>query len=351
MKRFLAANITFNIIKLFVSIFVIFLGYSYLGPLYGTLMGVILASAICIIPKYISFKEISLKDEKLFLYSFSGLIGSIAFSILSNSQYVIISILKNVSTTGIFGVAMAISTLISVAPNVLSNAIYPIISSLSFDKEKNKSKEKLLEETIRYAFFFSIPMILTFSIFPELFVMSFSSNKFIAASKLLPILGTSVFLYSMSTMFLNSIYALNKPKIYRNILILIVFIFLMTTITLTYFLSDLGTALGHLITMVIFLSITFFELKKIINIKFPLTDIIKIFISSILFFVLYFVKPYVINLIIAGILISVVFILYLLSLRLMKFYKKEDARILKHLFYKVKFAKPITNFILKMVES
>lgn len=350
MKKYLTANMLFSASKVLVVLALLLYGYKYFGPIFGVIIGSIISFLICFSPNFITFKGL-FKEKQLFVYAFSGIIGTIVFSMLSNFQYVIVSIIKTTTTTGIFGIAMMISSIVSVFPSILNTSIYPIMSGLSVDKKQTKSASRLIENTLRYSLFLTTPIILTFYLLPELLVLSFSSNKFLEASKLLPILAPASFMFGLSSVLSNSIYAMKKPEYYRNILITIATIFLIITPILTYYFSDLGMSIGYLITTSLFFFLSLFFLNKIIKIKFPLKDMLKIFIASISFSILYFVKPFTINIILGGIFVSLSFLIYLIILVLLKFFNNDDARILEFFALKIRFAKPIINFILKIIKN
>lgn len=351
MKKYLTMGIAFSISKILVSTAILFYGYTYFGPLIGVTAGSLISLLICFTPKYVSFKTRLYEEKELYFYAFSGIVGTAAFAIISNFQYVLVSIIKTVNTTGIFGVAMMISSVISVVPIILNTAIYPIISGASSNKKTLKSISSLIRYTFRYSLFFTLPLILTFSLSPELFVLSFSSYRFIEAGKLLPILTTASFLFGISTTFTSAIYAMKRPKEYRDILLIIAIVFLVLTSLLTYYFSDLGTSIGYLMTMIVFFILATINLKKIIKIKFLTADLIKILIASLSFSILYFVKPFVMNLISAGIFVALSGTFYLILLLLMKFYNKGDIRILKYISSKVKISKPIIDVILKIIKN
>lgn len=352
MKRYFIAHVGFGIVKVGFATALLFLGYGFFALIIGVILGNMISTLILITPQYFTLNFSSFEKSKLIKYAIPGLIGTITYGLLSNSQYIIVSIIKTSATTGIFGIAMIISSVVVVIPTILNSSIFPIMSELSVEKNRVKSQRKLIDYVLRYSLFLSIPLIFIFSLFPDQFILIFSSARFLGASKLLPLLTIASLLFGLSTIFNTTIYAIRKPKIYRNILIMVSIIFILLASILTYLLADIGMTIGYFATMTIYFLLSFFALKKYLKIRFPIKDLFKIIISCLLSFsFLHFVRPYVHNIILAGILILAGFLIYGIILLKMKFYKPEDIRILKTISKKFKFLKSPIDIISNIIES
>jgi O-antigen/teichoic acid export membrane protein len=326
MKEYLFIGSSSLLIKILASILILLLGFKYFGPIVGTITSSLFTLILCF-PKIHFTRKYSLYDEELFKYAITGFVGALAFSLLVNSQYTIITIMKTVGNTGIFGVAMMISSIVGAIPNILNSSIYPIISEI-FGKKAKKSIPILIENIVRYALFLSIPIIIVFSLLSNLLVLSFSSYKFLGATKLIPILSISSLFLGLSTIFMNTLFAMRRPKLYIKILLIISFVYITIISVLTYFLSEFGTSIGYMITTIIFFLISFHYSKEIIKLKIKFDYLIKILTASLSFLPLYFFKP--INIFSAMALSGLCFISYILFLLFLKFFTKHDFEILKY---------------------
>jgi len=331
MKKYFYIGAASVLIKISLALLILFLGLKYFGPILGVIAGNIFTLVLCFPRRHIT-KNLSLYDEELFKYAVTGFIGALTFSLLGNSQYTIITIIKTASNAGIFGVAMMISSIVAAIPNILNTSIYPIISE-NFGKKSQKPISILIENIIRYAFFLSIPVIIVFSLLSKLIVLSFSSYRFLDAAKLIPILSTSSLLLGLSGIFANALFAVRRPRLYIKILLIISFVYIAITLALTYFLSELGTSIGYMMTTLIFFALSFHYSRKIIKLKISFNYLAKIFFASLAFLPLYFFNSFSILTAIA--LTAVCSILYIIILFVLKFFTKEDIEILNYLINKI----------------
>ncbi len=336
MKRYFISGSLFGITKFFVCFLLILLGFRYLSPIIGFLFGSVVWLILLFTPKMITFKIESLYDKELFEYSIPGLLSTFSNSLFTNSQYIILSIVKNVQLTGIFGVGMLISSVIAVIPNILSLSIFPILSELSTNKSKNQSV-RLLEYTVKYSIFFTIPIIFTFSIFGENIILLFSNQNYISAKYLIPILSVSSLIMALATGFNNAIYAAKNPATYKHILLIVSSIFLILTPVLSYVKGDIGISISYLLTMMIFFVLSFLNLRKIMKLQFPFIDLFKILlVSTMVFLPWIFLKSHLNNPFLLIFVCGISFISYFLLLVIFKFYQYDDKRIIKSLLNKAK---------------
>ncbi len=331
MKKYFFVGSASVIIKILTALLVLFLGFKYFGPIIGTIISSAFTLILCFPKKYIT-KKYSVFDEDLYKYAITGFIGAITFSLLSNFHYTIVTILKSSANTGIFGVAMMVSSIIGAIPNILNTAIYPIVSEI-FKTKSKKSIPILIENTIKYTLLISIPLIITFSILSKFIVLSFSSYKFIESANLIPTLTVASLFLGLSSIFVNMLFAIRKPRIYIKILSSISLIFLLVTIPLTYFYAEIGMSIGFLITTIIFFIISFWQIRRRIKIKIDLIQILKILLASSSFLILYILKPNNLLAVLSAVIIT--FLIYIFLLYILNFFNKNDKKILQYFLSKI----------------
>jgi len=330
MKKYFLVGTISVFIKILTAFLILVLGFKYFGPILGVIASSLFILLTCFPNKYL-IKKYYLYDEDLLKYSITGFLGALSFSLLLNSQYTIITIIKTASNAGIFGVAMMISSVVGAIPNIINTSIYPIISEI-FEKKSKKTMSILIQNTTRYALFLSIPLIIVFSLLSRLIVLSFSSYRFLDSIKLIPFLSVSSFFVGLSGIFINIIFAIRKPKLYIKILLLISFIYIVITPVLTYFLSELGTSIGFMITSIIFFIISFQHSKEVAEIKINFNYLTKILVALLSFLPLYFFRPF--SIIPAILLTTTCFVLYIGFLLFFNFFTKDDIKILKYFLRK-----------------
>jgi stage V sporulation protein B len=331
MKFFLFSDVYGFFSKISIATILILIGLKYLGPLVSFVVCYFLIFALRIIKINFEGKEEEINKKKILLeYSLPAFISSFAWNIFSNGQYALLSVIQGTKVTGIFTVALMITISIVAIPNTLSSALLPIISFLS---AKNKTKDKqrrLIELVSRYSLFFSLPIALFLIIFSKQVILIFSSEKYLDASSLFPILAITSVIYGLGNVFLSNLYAIGKTKLNRNIVLLTVAIFLAIVYPLTKLYSAIGMAVSYFVSILILSIVSYLYIKKFLNVEIPKKDFAKILISSLISFTFLYLTTKITS----GILIDLILLvfagaIYLFTLALLKFYKREDVKILE----------------------
>ena len=290
-------------------------------------------------------------SEILKHYAFPTFISSIAWMIFNNAQYLILTVIQDPSTTGVFSVAAIVTTLIAVIPSTMSNAFFPLLSQLSVSSTFKKQQKFYISMTLRYALFISIPLAMIFILFPTKIIILFSKSEFLGAKSLFPILSIAALLNGIGMLFSASLYALKKIKLQRNIIVVTAIIFLSLSIMLTKTFSAIGLAISYTTTMIFFFSASLYYLRKLVKFDTHIFTIMKIVVASsvwIAFFV--FISGFTSNAILQVLLLALSSVIYLLMLLPLRFYKNEDIRVLEFIKnYIPKTVKPILENIMSII--
>ena len=344
MRKFMLANFFGRLVKLIVAIPLIYLGFSYFGALLGILFGV-LTTKIIFISTFLSSINLKLKAKinfrKIFkVYALPAFIASLALTLFSNSQYILLTLIKNPEITGIFTLAMVLTSLISSFPRILSSALFPVISYLSAFKEKIKQAH-LTNLVLRYSILSSLPFVFLFIIFSKQLVLIISTEKYLEATTLFPLLTFAALINGIGNIFLSNLYAIGKTKINRNIVLLTSFSFLIFAIPLTFYFSAFGMSLAYLISTIFLLLPAYIYAKKFIPIKIPFKSFVKCVISAVISFSLLFFGVRIVTGIFDYLLGILACLLYVIILFPLKFFIKEDVEILEVFASKISFLKKI----------
>jgi O-antigen/teichoic acid export membrane protein len=353
MKLYFLTDIFGVLVKDILAIFLIFLGFRYFGLITAFIVCYYLIFILRIISIRLKGKYSKIdKKEILFEYALPAFISSLAWSIFSSGQYALLSIIQDTRATGIYTVALIMTIPIIALPNTLSSALLPIVSSLSTNTKTKNQQKRLIELVTRYSFFFSLPTALFLMIFSKQVIVIFSSEKYLEASSLFPILAIASVIYGLGNLFLSNLYAIGKTKLNRNIVLLTVAIFLTLVYPLTKIYSAIGMAISYFTSILVLSIVSYFYIKKFLNVEIPKKDFMKILVSSLTSFIfLYFATK-----IIPGFLISLILVvgagaIYITLLLLLGFYKREDIKVIEFLANKLPQFKSILYKIISVLRK
>jgi stage V sporulation protein B len=331
MKFYFFSDLYGVLSKVFIATLLIFLGLKYIGLLIGFIICYFLIFSLRIIKIRFEGKESNINKKEILLeYAFPAFISSLAWSIFSSGQYALLSIIQNPKATGIFTIALILTIPIVALPNTLASALLPIISFLSSNHKSKNQQKRLIELVARYSFFFSLPIALFLIIFSKQVIIIFSSEKYLEASSLFPILAIASVIYGLGNVFLSNLYAIGKTKLNRNIVLLTVVTFLAIVYPLTKLYSALGMAISYFTSTLVLTIVSYFYIKKFLRVEMPKKDFMKILISSLISFAfLYFTTKITSGILIDFILLVFAGAIYLFTLVLLKFYKRDDVKVLE----------------------
>ena len=332
MKTIYKSNLIGNIIKISFTLILFLIFSNFIGPLIALLISLI----VTIFMRYNIFHlRNSYKIDIKYIfkkYSLPLFLPSIIWLIFLNLPNIILNSLTTNFITGLFALSLTIATPILFIPMTLNQALFPIISRLSVQKNTDKIKSKLITSVIRYSIFISFPIISLLIIFSNEIILIFSQLEYLQSSELFILVIPATFLLGIGQIFILSIFSLGKRKAVINITIISILLFVVFSIPATIFLSGFGMGLVYLFSMLFLVLTSYFYIKNKIKLKIQYKSILKIFTASFIFIIIIlplnnlfdslFVKIF---LVISGILI------YLVVLKLINYYTKEDLKVLKYL--------------------
>ncbi|MBI2542873.1 MAG: oligosaccharide flippase family protein [Candidatus Aenigmarchaeota archaeon] len=331
MKGLFFTDMLSNVSKLLLSIFLMFLGFNYLGPIFGFGIGILMVSLLRfrLLPRLnLPTKGLD-KKNVFFEYAIPSFIVGISTILLTNGQIAILGLLKNPEITGIFSVAFIVSNVLVMIFRIMSRALLPITSQLSVRKDSDKMQGYFINLVLRYGLLISIPILIFFTLFADNLILIFSSKEYLSASSLVPILSVASVLYGISIVLNSSIYAIGKPKIQQNISIVSSIIFLLLAVPLTLMFSANGMSYSYLIYSVILVALGIYNIKKYLEVKLPLESFYKIMVSGIVSFALLFTFLIFTRNIIESIAFAIISgLTYITILIVMRFVTSDDVKVL-----------------------
>jgi O-antigen/teichoic acid export membrane protein len=260
--------------------------------------------------------------------------------------------LKNPEATGIFTIAMVLTSPIVVMPQILTQALLPIISQLSIDHNSKAKQSYLIQLVFRYALFISLPAALFLIIFSKQVILIVSRVEYLPASQLFPVLALASIIYGLGNVFLSNLYAIGKTKLNRNIVILTTIVFFTFAIPFVKYYSALGLSIAYCLAVTILSLLSFFFIKKFLVITLPWRNLWKIVIASLISFVfLYLAVSLTSNLLIGITFVIIAGIIYLAVLIPLRFYSKEDVETLEFISAKSPLFKKQILFLVKFLSK
>jgi O-antigen/teichoic acid export membrane protein len=331
MKKMFITDTIGHIARVLIATILIFLGFRYLGPLIGMILGF---SAIILMRVFLI--DLKGRVEKvnpkwIFLdYAFPAFLSTLVWVLFINGQYVMLTILKIPEITGIFTVAMLLASTIATFPSILNQALFPIVSQLSVDGSGEEKQKYLITSVVRYTFFLSLPLVVFLILFSKQVILFFSGPKFLPATELLPILVFGSLSLALAQIFNSSLYAIGKTRISRNNSIVTTLIFFIFAIPLTSSFSAVGLSISYLIAALSFFFLSFFLLRKFLKIPSPIDSLKKLIPATVLTFSFLYLALELTQGILIGILLTgIAGAIYLLALIPLKFYNQQDVKLLE----------------------
>lgn len=337
MKKLFLTNLYGSLSKVAFTLLFIFLNFGYFGAVVAIFLSYLIIILTRIEKAIFKISKNPVVDKKLILKFSIPAFTIYAFSvILSESQFIILSLMKTVEMTGLFAVGMKISSIIPVIPIIFFSALAPIVSGLSADKNSKPKQSYLVRIVFRYNLFFILPMALFLILFSKYAILLFSSPEYLPATSLLIILTMAFVFRGLASFFISNLYSIGYPKKCRDTLIISSLSYLFLAIPLTYYFSAVGLAVSFLLSTILFFCLSAFYLKRQLEFMPPLKDIGRILVGcfiSALFLLL--AKPYIHNLWAAIAFAIIASFIYVFSLLKLNFYLEEDLMVLDFLANKL----------------
>ncbi|MEM5811136.1 MAG: oligosaccharide flippase family protein [Candidatus Aenigmatarchaeota archaeon] len=340
MRKLFFANLFSFLGKVGIAAILIYIGFGYLALLIGFLTQTILQLLITFTKKLFEIGS-KFNTKKFFIEaSIPAFISAIFQLILTQTPFIFLSFIRSTEETGYFSLAFMITSVAFSLPTVLASSIFPVISGLQeIDKQ-----EKIINFSLRYSILFSSLALILLMLFSESFILIVASEKYITSAKIFNILVISLSIGGILNILLSNIYAAGFYKIFRNINIIEVITYIPSIILLTYFSGFYGTALSFLLTSIVGLIGFLLFSRNVIKISFDLKDLIKIsFACFIIYIVWVGIKILELNFLIKVFLIAITLPIYILVLKLTKFFTETDKAVISILLSKLKL-KFLINF-------
>ncbi|MFH1198949.1 MAG: oligosaccharide flippase family protein [Candidatus Omnitrophota bacterium] len=211
-------------VKLALTYFFIFWGYSINGALGAFLAAAICSAAVSYLPlkKYISFKKVAFRPDyrEIFIYLWPVAISIFCFTVLITSDMILVRYFFDTIDSGVYALAQMAGKIFLFLPGAISVVLLPKTSGLS---AKKMNTVPVLMQSIRYGFILCLAAVAAYNLFP-VFVLKVLTGKALTESIFLGRLF-SVSMSFFALLFILITYFLSIKDL-RFIKYLVVFTFL-----------------------------------------------------------------------------------------------------------------------------
>ena len=346
MKKVFTSNLIGQSLRVLITFVLILLGFTYFGPILGILVCFAIILVLRIDTSLFRISENpEIDSESISKYSTPSFVRLIFTTIFGNTQFIILTILKTITISGLYATATTVSSLISTIPQVVDTALFPTMSGLCSDKHGKKKQRYMLRLVTRYSLILVVPIAMLILVFSDYIVLLLTRESYIEASKFLFFLVPAEIFNSFGGLFLSAIYAIGEPKKIRDAWIIATVIYVLLAFPLTFYFSAMGLALAYCIAASTFLIYGLYYVIKYLDFRLPIRDILIVIIPTLLLgLFLILSRHYIIQQFIAygilteflavGILIGVSGLIYSLTFVLSGSLIEEDLKIIETLSIK-----------------
>tara|TARA_Y100000310_G_scaffold343159_1_gene449508 strand:- start:21346 stop:22848 length:1503 start_codon:yes stop_codon:yes gene_type:complete len=340
----LSKNVGENIVKISLTLILIFLGYNLLGAVIAYVIAslVTLILTLYFVQKkifpFLSKKIIALDVKKeLIKYSWPLTLTGVIMLVIAWTDTIMLGLFKSSYDVGIYNASLPTAQILYIVPYALSILFLPVLTEL-FAKKEMSTFRSTYKTTTKWIFMTNIILLALFVMFPDKILSLLFGSNYIEGSGALIILSIGFFVHFLSANSSNILLTLGRTKIYflNALIVALVNVGLNFLLIPKYGLIGAAIATGSAAILMTILS--FSETIYITKI-FPFKlNYINIMISAIIaiFATKWTIDKITLNLF-SEIIIAIIILtlIYIILLILTRSFEKEDKEIIKHLFGKL----------------
>ena len=335
---------TKSFLLLVFSFIFIFLGYNYLSPAIAYVAtNVLLMLLFYLLVKkvYSGFSIFRFKFEKkstMQILSFGWVVGlsNFIWLIILQIDTLLITYYMGATSVGIYQIAITIAYLLLYITTAVTTILYPLINELHFRKKRTIIIEGM-NLVYKYLLIFLIPSVIIIFSFPDILINLLFTSKYLGA--VMPLRILAIFTIFCSITLINNVLitSLGKPsRVVKIMLMVAILNFVLNLITIPYF-GLLGAACSTLFSFIFATIISSYELKKYIQVHFPLKEWLLLTLMSL---AIILEANYLINiiklsaLVKLGVITSIIIVSYLLLLFLFRIVTLFEIKNFVNMFLK-----------------
>jgi O-antigen/teichoic acid export membrane protein len=227
--------------------------------------------------------KITIKNKKNFLeYSFLILISSQIFAIITYTDIFMITSILGTYASGIYNVALPLSTLLLVFLSPIFSYFFPLFSKYYNDNKIDKIK-KIFKLYYKYTFLIFFPIFVILIFFSEYLILILFNEHYLDANIPLKILLINIFIYMYSSLNLVFMDSTGNQRKKIQILTWILLINILLNYILIKKIGVIGAAISTVISQITLLLLIIKKSNKILNMQLtPNLNIAFVFFPTII---------------------------------------------------------------------
>jgi len=289
-----------NSFILILSILFLSMGLSVLAPTYAYIFSPIL-TALIFIPIIIrSFNFFNAKwaitkklIKKMFLFGIPSIFATFADKIIAFADILILTFFVGLTTNvsmekvGIYNVVIPTALLLLYFARGIALVMMPLSSELWVKKEKEKLSDGL-GRLHKYSLIIVIPVALVMISFSKLYLEFFFGKEYSPGALALQIILIGTIFFTLAKINNTVIQNIGKPKIVAKIIGFAALLNILLNFLLIPIYGIVGAAIATTITYIFAWIVSNYQIKRIVKTNIQWTNLIKLFISGIIFVVIVF---------------------------------------------------------------
>ncbi len=344
-KSIFLSDTVLSVSKILVTLPLIIMGYSYLGPIYGFLA----ASLITLGVRYrlVPAGKGPVDKKKIWFYSMPVLVSNIGIMLVNQGSIVILSILSTPISVGLFSLIFFLASPVRMIPQLIAFGTFPVTSQQSDNKD---SVNRIFFHGTRYSMVLAFPILATIAIFSNQIILLLASGQYLEGTGIIVPLAVAYLFVGLATVFINTLYATGRVNETRNANLIAGFVNLAASAVLIPKFGLLGASLAFLMCGLSMMVYSAVKIKTSLNLAFPLRDTMKI-LTALAFYLIFsygahrFMNGNYWEAIAAGGLVT-----YSLVLLITRFFNETDVRMINHTRSRFpKFTHPLFDKILGVI--
>ncbi len=209
----LALNLTIEpAVKLFLGVFLVFLGFRVNGAVFAIFVGMFLAYLFSLYPlkflfKYKKSSKIDYKEIKS--YSFPVFISLLCLTLMYSIDVVLIKHFFDAYQAGLYAALSTLGKIIFFAFGAVAAAMFPIVSDLH---ERKQEHSHVLRNSLAIVFIGSAVALFFYFLFPKLIIGLLFGAAYLEISPYLGFFGVFTFLFSLASVFTYYFLSIGKTN-------------------------------------------------------------------------------------------------------------------------------------------
>ncbi len=219
--------------------------------------------------------------KKLLKFGFPVFIGGLSSLLLIYTDTVTLTVFRGVGDVGLYQAALPTSQLLWVLVSSLAAVLLPVMSEM-WSKDQKTFVSAAVGLVSKFAFIIVVPLAMIMIAFSEDIIRILFGQAYIPAAMALQVLALNAVFYTLFVIFSTSLISVNKPFVNTKITAFISVLNLVLDVALVPHYGIVAAALATTVSYFIGAILTFYSLKKTVQIRMDISSLGKTFIGGVI---------------------------------------------------------------------